>query len=88
VISSNEELVLQMGDKTPAEISENSTKLRSIFMPMTISLITVTYLFFGAITTLIGSIFLKNARGIDSKNNPNENTSLIPHDETTKPSNQ
>jgi len=88
VISSNEALVLQMGDKTPAEISENSNKLRSIFMPMTISLTTVTYLFFGAITTLIGSIFLKNALGIASKTNPNENPSLMPQDEPTKPSNQ
>jgi len=63
VIKDNEALILQAGDKTPAEISENSAKLRSIFMPMTISITTVTYLIFGAVTSLIGSLFLKNARG-------------------------
>jgi hypothetical protein len=88
VISSNEAMVLQMGDKTPAEISENSAKLRSIFMPMTISLTTVTYLFFGAITTLIGSLFLNNARGSANKTSPHENASLMSLDETTNTSNQ
>ncbi|MEX0635599.1 MAG: DUF4199 domain-containing protein [Ferruginibacter sp.] len=63
IIEDNENLVLQAGDKTPAEILENTAKLRSIFMPMTISITTVTYLIFGAVTSLIGGLFLKNARG-------------------------
>ena len=61
VIKENEALVAKQGDKTPAEIAANSDKLRSIFMPMTISLTTVTYLAFGAITSVIGGLFLKSA---------------------------
>ncbi|RZM00091.1 MAG: DUF4199 domain-containing protein, partial [Pedobacter sp.] len=43
VIRENEGMIAKQGDKTPAEIAANSEKLRSIFMPMTISLTTVTY---------------------------------------------
>jgi hypothetical protein len=84
VIAKNEALILQAGDKTPAEITENSAKLRSIFMPMTISLTTVTYLLFGAITTLIGSLFLKNARGQRSTGITNENLASSPNDALSK----
>jgi hypothetical protein len=80
VIAKNEAMILQAGDKTPAEISENSAKLRSIFMPMTISLTTVTFLLFGAITTLIGSLFLKNARGERSIGISTENLASSPND--------
>ena len=59
VIKENEALVAKQGDKTPAEIAANSEKLRSIFMPMTISLTTVTYLAFGAISTVVAGLFLK-----------------------------
>ena len=61
VISQNEAMVATQGNHTPAEIAENSNKLRSIFMPMTLSLTTVTYLAFGAIVSVIGGLFLKNA---------------------------
>lgn len=83
VIVKNEAMILEMGDKTPAEISENSAKLRSIFMPMTISLTTVTYLIFGAITTLVGSLFLKNARGERAVKITNENLSSLPEQNIT-----
>lgn len=59
VIKENEAMVNAIGDKTPAEIAENSAKLRSIFMPMTISMTTVTYLLFGAVTSVIGGLFLR-----------------------------
>ena len=61
-IKETENLVAKQGDKTPAEIAANSEKLRSIFMPMTISLTTVTYLFFGALTSLLGGLFLRSAK--------------------------
>lgn len=58
-IKETEALIAKQGDKTPAEIAANSEKLRSIFMPMTISITTVTYLAFGAVTSLIGGLFLR-----------------------------
>lgn len=58
-IKETEGLITKQGDKTPAEITANSEKLRSIFMPMTISITTVTYLAFGAVTSLIGGLFLR-----------------------------
>ncbi|RYY50539.1 MAG: DUF4199 domain-containing protein [Chitinophagaceae bacterium] len=62
VIKENEALVAKMGDKTPAEIAANSEKVRSIFMPMTISLTTVTYLLFGTVTSVVAGLFLKAYR--------------------------
>lgn len=58
-IKETEMIVAKSGDKTPAEITANSEKLRSIFMPMTISLTTVTFLFFGALTTIVVGLILK-----------------------------
>ena len=60
VITENEILVAQAGNKTPAEIKANSESLRSIFMPMTISLTTVVYLGLGALTSVVGGLILKN----------------------------
>ncbi len=54
----NEALVREQGNHTSAEIAENNTKLRSIFMPMMIGITTIKYLFIGALITLIGSGFL------------------------------
>lgn len=72
-IKETELLVAKAGDKTPAEIAENSEKLRSIFMPMTSSLTMVTFLFFGALTTVVTGLILKvtgsNNRRINEKNN-------------------
>lgn len=62
VIKQTEATVAKQGDKTPAEIAVNSEKLRSIFMPMTISLTTVTYLAFGAISTVIAGLFLRSVK--------------------------
>ena len=60
VIRQNEIMVAKEGDKTPAEIKANSETVRSIFMPMTISLFTVVYLGLGALTSLVGGLILSN----------------------------
>ncbi len=60
-IKDNEAIINAQGDRTAAEIAENSEKLKSIFMPMTISITTVTYLLFGAVTSVIGGLFLRKA---------------------------
>ncbi|RYD81279.1 MAG: DUF4199 domain-containing protein [Sphingobacteriales bacterium] len=62
VIAENEILVAKAGDKTPAEIKANSESLRSIFMPMTISLTTVIYLGLGALTSVVGGLILLNSQ--------------------------
>lgn len=62
VIQENEALVAKAGDKTPVEIKANSESLRSIFMPMTLSLTTVSYLLFGAVTAVVGGLGLKALR--------------------------
>jgi hypothetical protein len=59
VIKQNEILISKTGNKTPPEIKANSDSLRSIFMPMTLSLTTVTYLLFGAVTAVVGGLGLK-----------------------------
>jgi len=61
-IKDNEAIINAQGDRTAAEIAENSEKLKSIFMPMTISITTVTYLLFGAVTSVIGGLFLRKAK--------------------------
>ncbi len=58
VITENELLIAKEGNKTPAEIKANSESLRSIFMPMTISLTTVIYLGLGALTSVVGGLIL------------------------------
>lgn len=58
VIKENEALVLKGGNKTAAEIKANSDSLRSIFMPMTISVTTIIYLALGSFVSLVGGLIL------------------------------
>lgn len=49
-------------NKTPGEVLENSNKLRSIFMPMTVATNTIMYLIIGALVTLIGAGLLSQKK--------------------------
>ena len=60
VIKENEALVAKEGNKTAAEIKANSDSLRSIFMPMTISITTIIYLALGSFVSVIGGLILGN----------------------------
>lgn len=62
IIAENEKIVLKEGNYTLAEVKNNSEQLRKIFMPMTLSLTTVTYLVFGAVTAVITGLVLRSAR--------------------------
>lgn len=57
-ISDNNEMLLQQGNKTAAEIASNADQLRKIFMPVMISLTTIKYLFLGALATIVTTLFL------------------------------
>lgn len=61
IIAENEKIVLKEGNYTLAEVKNNSEQLRKIFMPMTLSLTTVTYLVFGAVTSVITGLVLRSA---------------------------
>lgn len=61
-IAQNEAAVLKEGNHTLPEIKQNSEQLKNVFMPMTLSLTTVTYMVFGALTSVIGGLFLKSSR--------------------------
>ncbi|MBI3883524.1 MAG: DUF4199 domain-containing protein [Sphingobacteriales bacterium] len=52
-IELNNQLVIQQGNYTPAEIAENAKRLKDIYMPMTIAITTFMYLFLGALITAI-----------------------------------
>lgn len=45
----NDQLALQEGNHTPAEIASNAKQMRSIFIPMMLALTTFMYLFLGAL---------------------------------------
>lgn len=45
----------QDSNKTPAEIADNSRQFRSSFVPMTVAMTTMLYLFLGALVSLIGA---------------------------------
>lgn len=62
IIAENEKIVLKEGNYTLAEVKNNSEQLRKIFMPMTLSLTTVTYLVFGTVTAVITGLVLRSAR--------------------------
>ena len=47
-------------NKTAAEVTENSNKLKNIFIPMTVAINTVLYLILGALISIIASAFLAN----------------------------
>lgn len=55
-IEENNALIKQQGDHTPDEIAANSAKLRSIFMPMMLSLTTILFLIIGSVTSLAAAM--------------------------------
>ncbi len=57
-IIENNNLILKEGNRTIAEIEENSNKLRSIFMPMMISITIIKFLFLGSLVSMVGAGFL------------------------------
>ncbi len=59
-ITDNDKLLLAEGNHTPQEIEENSGKLRSIFMPMMLSITTITLLITGCVVSLVTGAILKN----------------------------
>ena len=61
-IKENNTLVLKEGNHTPAEIDENATKLRNIFMPMMLAINTIKYLFLGSLMTLLITAFLRKRK--------------------------
>lgn len=61
-IKENNALIVKEGDHTPAEISANADKLRSIFMPMMLTINTIKYLLLGAIISAVGAGFLSQKR--------------------------
>jgi hypothetical protein len=56
----NNQLLIQEGDHTPAEIAANAEKLKSIFIPMTLAVYTFVYLVIGAlITSLVSAVVIQ-----------------------------
>ena len=57
-ILKNEIIARAEGKHTPAEIKDNSIKLKGIFMPMMIAISTMKYLLIGIFVTLLGAVTL------------------------------
>ena len=58
----NDQLLLQQGDHTPAEIAENTKQMKRIFMPMMMGITTFMYLFLGSIITVVAAVFLSQKK--------------------------
>jgi hypothetical protein len=59
VLVENNKLIATAKNKTPAEISENSKKIRSIFMPMMLMFTVIRYLLLGSISSLVTAYFIQ-----------------------------
>lgn len=57
-ILENNVLIQKEGNHTKAEIEDNANKLRSVFMPMMLSLNVIKFLFLGALVSLVSGGFL------------------------------
>jgi hypothetical protein len=57
-IRENDILVMKQGNHTAAEIKENADKMRSIFMPMMLTLNIIKYLLIGSFVSLLAAGFL------------------------------
>lgn len=57
-IAENNKLIIMAKNKTIQEIEENANQLRSIFMPMMITITVVMYLFMGSLVSLVTGGFL------------------------------
>ncbi len=58
----NNELLRAEGQRTPAEIAENEKKIRSLFMPMMLSLTSFRYLISGALATVALALYFSRKR--------------------------
>ncbi len=54
-ITLNSQLGLKEGNRTPVEIEANAKQMRSIFMTMTTAMVTIMYLFLGALLSAVTS---------------------------------
>ena len=61
-IAENKTLLLAEGNHTPQEIDANSDKLRSIFMPLMLSITTIILLLVGCIVSVVTGAILKNKK--------------------------
>lgn len=58
IISQNNQLLMQEGSRTTAEIEENAAKFRSLYLPFLLIGTLIKFLVLGSIVTLIGAGFL------------------------------
>ena len=61
-IAENNELLLQQGDHTPAEIAKNAENVRDIFLPMMVGYAIFKYLIIGALVSVVGAGFLSQKK--------------------------
>ncbi len=61
-VSLNNQLAQQEKSHTPAEIEANSQQLRNIFMPMTLMITAIIYLFLGTLITVVTTAFLQQLK--------------------------
>jgi hypothetical protein len=59
VLVENNKLIEAAQNKTPAEIEENTKKIRSIFMPMMLMFTVIRYLLLGSISSLVTAYFIQ-----------------------------
>jgi hypothetical protein len=59
VLVENNKLIESAQNKTPAEIEENTKKIRSIFMPMMLMFTVIRYLLLGSISSLVTAYFIQ-----------------------------
>lgn len=61
-ILANNILIQKEGNRTAIEIQENANKMRSIFMPMMLSINTIKYLFLGSLISVVSAGFLSQKK--------------------------
>ena len=61
-IIENNILIQKEGNRTAIEIQENANKMRSIFMPMMLSINTIKYLFLGSLISVVSAGFLSQKK--------------------------
>ena len=58
----NSELLMKEGNHTPAEIEDQAAHLKTIFMPVMLSITAAKYLLLGALVSAVGAGFLSSKR--------------------------
>ena len=61
-IVDNNILIQKEGNRTAIEIQDNANKMRSIFMPMMLSINTIKYLFLGSLISVVSAGFLSQKK--------------------------